>query len=241
MTAALITRSKTILAKARASSGYLARTDTCSPEPDTPSAPGGRHRTGARVVCFYNERGKGYDYTHTSTARNCHTPSRRSTGCRDFIAACRPHCGGHDEAEPHHPPAARLEGRASSGQPQGQVKDIPGRGAGFRDAGRLVRPPDGAAMGALRMMQGKGAMSMRGIARLVGRDLKRVHEDVTDLIELGLLERTRGCGMPVRQDPYRHRNGVRRVVKRWGLPDQRRPRSCNPSSRTGPSLRHEPP
>lgn len=42
----------------------------------------------------------------------------------------------------------------------------------------------------VRMMQGKGAMSMRAIAALVGRDLKRVHEDVTDLIELGLLERT---------------------------------------------------
>ncbi|WP_428660700.1 hypothetical protein [Reyranella sp.] len=41
----------------------------------------------------------------------------------------------------------------------------------------------------VRMMQGKGAMSMRGIAGLVGRDLKRVHEDVTDLLELGLLER----------------------------------------------------
>lgn len=44
----------------------------------------------------------------------------------------------------------------------------------------------------VRMMQGKGAMSMRGIAGLVGRDLRRVHEDVIDLIELGLLERTEG-------------------------------------------------
>lgn len=42
----------------------------------------------------------------------------------------------------------------------------------------------------VRMTQGKGALSMRGIAGLAGRDLKRVHEDVTDLIELGLLERT---------------------------------------------------
>ena len=41
------------------------------------------------------------------------------------------------------------------------------------------------------MMQGKGALSMRRIAGLAGRDLKRVHEDVTDLIELGLLERTK--------------------------------------------------
>jgi len=42
----------------------------------------------------------------------------------------------------------------------------------------------------VRTMQGRGAMSMRRIAGLVGRDLKRVHEDVTDLLELGLLERT---------------------------------------------------
>lgn len=42
----------------------------------------------------------------------------------------------------------------------------------------------------VRMMQGKGPMSIRGIAGLVDRDLKRVHEDVTDLMELGLLERT---------------------------------------------------
>jgi predicted transcriptional regulator len=42
----------------------------------------------------------------------------------------------------------------------------------------------------VRMMQGKGAMSTRGIAGLVGRDVKRVHEDVADLLELGLLERT---------------------------------------------------
>jgi predicted transcriptional regulator len=42
----------------------------------------------------------------------------------------------------------------------------------------------------VRMMQGKGAMSSRAIAGLVGRDLKRVHEDVTDLLALGLLERT---------------------------------------------------
>jgi len=41
----------------------------------------------------------------------------------------------------------------------------------------------------VRATQGKGALSIRQIARLVSRDVKRVHEDVTDLIELGLLER----------------------------------------------------
>lgn len=42
----------------------------------------------------------------------------------------------------------------------------------------------------VRAMQGKGALSVRAIAGLVGRDVKRVHEDVGELIELGLLERT---------------------------------------------------
>ena len=65
---------------------------------------------------------------------------------------------------------------------------------------------------------------MRGIAGLAGRDLKRVHEDVADLIELGLLERTEEGVEARRQDPYRHRNGVHRVVD-GGMPDQRRPGS----------------
>ncbi len=38
-------------------------------------------------------------------------------------------------------------------------------------------------------LQGKGAMSTRAIAALVGRDVKRVHDDLVTLIELGLLER----------------------------------------------------
>lgn len=41
----------------------------------------------------------------------------------------------------------------------------------------------------MRSLQGKGALSTRQIAKLVSRDVKRVHEDITDLIEFGLLER----------------------------------------------------
>ncbi len=41
--------------------------------------------------------------------------------------------------------------------------------------------------------QGKGELSVRELARAVGRDVKRVHEDVVILAELGLLERTEGC------------------------------------------------
>ena len=42
----------------------------------------------------------------------------------------------------------------------------------------------------VRAAQGKGELSERELARQVGRDVKRVYEDVVALAELGLLERT---------------------------------------------------
>ena len=47
----------------------------------------------------------------------------------------------------------------------------------------------------VRAAQGKGELSMRELACAVGRDVKRVHEDVVILAELGLLERTEGGGV----------------------------------------------
>ena len=47
----------------------------------------------------------------------------------------------------------------------------------------------------VRVAQGKGELSVRELARVVGRDVKRVHEDVVILAELGLLERTEGGGL----------------------------------------------
>lgn len=44
----------------------------------------------------------------------------------------------------------------------------------------------------VRLLQGKGAMPIRGLARRVERDVKRVHEDVSVLVELGLFEREEG-------------------------------------------------
>jgi predicted transcriptional regulator len=38
-------------------------------------------------------------------------------------------------------------------------------------------------------------MSVRELARVVERDVKRVHEDVVVLAELGMLERTAGGGV----------------------------------------------
>ena len=47
----------------------------------------------------------------------------------------------------------------------------------------------------VRAAQGKGELSVRELARTVGRDVKRVHEDVVILAALGLLERTEGGGV----------------------------------------------
>ena len=47
----------------------------------------------------------------------------------------------------------------------------------------------------VRAAQGKGELSVRELARVVGRDVKRVHEDVGTLADLGLLERTDGGGV----------------------------------------------
>ena len=47
----------------------------------------------------------------------------------------------------------------------------------------------------VRAAQGKGELSVRELARVVGRDVKRAHEDVIILAGLGLLERTESAGV----------------------------------------------
>ena len=47
----------------------------------------------------------------------------------------------------------------------------------------------------VRAAQGKGELPVRELARMVDRDVKRVHEDVVILAELGLLERTESGGV----------------------------------------------
>ncbi len=42
----------------------------------------------------------------------------------------------------------------------------------------------------VRAAEGKVELSVRELARIVDRDVKRVHEDIVILAELGLLERT---------------------------------------------------
>ena len=47
----------------------------------------------------------------------------------------------------------------------------------------------------VRAAQGRGELSVRELARILGRDVKRVHEDVVILASLGLLERTDSGGV----------------------------------------------
>lgn len=42
----------------------------------------------------------------------------------------------------------------------------------------------------IERLQGLGATSIRGLARALERDVKRVHDDVSALIDWGLVERT---------------------------------------------------
>lgn len=47
----------------------------------------------------------------------------------------------------------------------------------------------------VRIAQGQGELSVRELARQLNRDVKRVHEDVVLLADLGLLERTESGGV----------------------------------------------
>ena len=47
----------------------------------------------------------------------------------------------------------------------------------------------------VRALQGQGEISLRELARRVERDVKRVHEDVHELLELGLVEHGEGGGV----------------------------------------------
>ena len=47
----------------------------------------------------------------------------------------------------------------------------------------------------LRRLQGAGEMSVRELARHVGRDVRRVDEDINAQVDVGLVERTDNCGV----------------------------------------------
>ncbi|MBK6869381.1 MAG: hypothetical protein IPG98_16270 [Burkholderiales bacterium] len=47
----------------------------------------------------------------------------------------------------------------------------------------------------IRLAQGKGELAVRELARMAERDVRRVHDDVTALAELGIFERTDSGGV----------------------------------------------
>ena len=47
----------------------------------------------------------------------------------------------------------------------------------------------------MRALQGQGEIALRELARRVERDVKRVHDDVQELLDLGLVEREDGGGV----------------------------------------------
>jgi len=85
--------------------------------------------------------------------------------------------------------ALRTAGRAATGAIyQGEVLT-------FESPGHFFGQLSEKRWEIVRAAQGKGELSVRELARVVGRDVKRVHEDVGILAELGLLERTNGGGV----------------------------------------------
>ncbi len=60
----------------------------------------------------------------------------------------------------------------------------------FSSAEQLFRAISPKRWELIEGLQKTGAISVRGLARELDRDVKRVHEDVQSLIELGLIERT---------------------------------------------------
>jgi predicted transcriptional regulator len=78
--------------------------------------------------------------------------------------------------------------RASARSYQGEVLNFESPGAFF---GRMTE----RRWALVRALQGQGEISQRELARLVERDVKRVHEDVQELLELGLVERGEDGGV----------------------------------------------
>ncbi len=77
---------------------------------------------------------------------------------------------------------------AASGKYQGEALN-------FETPAQLFRQLTDKRWDLVRLAQGKGAISVRELARLAERDVKRVHDDVVALAELGLLERTDSGGV----------------------------------------------
>ncbi len=85
--------------------------------------------------------------------------------------------------------ALRAAGRrARSRSYQGEVLNFESAGAFF---GHLSE----RRWALVHALQGQGEMAVRELARRVGRDMRRVHDDVQALAEIGLVERSASGGV----------------------------------------------
>ena len=80
--------------------------------------------------------------------------------------------------------ALRAAGAAAS-RPDGYQGEV----LNFESPGVLFSRLTERRWSLVHALQGQGPMAVRELARRVGRDVKRVHDDVQVLIELGLVER----------------------------------------------------
>ena len=78
--------------------------------------------------------------------------------------------------------------RAGARSYQGEVLNFESPGAFF---GRMTE----RRWALVRALQGQGEISLRELARRVERDVRRVHDDTQELLELGLVERGEGGGV----------------------------------------------
>lgn len=78
--------------------------------------------------------------------------------------------------------------RASARSYQGEMLNFESPGVFF---GRMTE----RRWTIVRALQGQGEIALRELARRVERDVKRVHDDVQELIELGLVERGEAGGV----------------------------------------------
>jgi predicted transcriptional regulator len=76
-----------------------------------------------------------------------------------------------------------------------QARTYQGETLNFEEPGHFFGQLTENRWAILRHAHGKGELSVRELARTIGRDVKRVHEDIVILTELGLFERTPSGGV----------------------------------------------
>ena len=78
---------------------------------------------------------------------------------------------------------------------RGQAETYQGETLNFESAAAFFSRLSDRRWALVQALLGQGTLAVRELARRVGRDVTRVHEDVEALAELGLIERSERCGV----------------------------------------------